>query len=152
MMKPKRAPSANTQSVEVDPVDGVKEIPKKKLHGIDLKSIPSFKLLRRQYKLDNQAAIFRRDVGDLLAHIDIAGSALDTDLLLQICNVAETFFIYGPREDLEKTKAETIMELMKPYFLDNEKVLEVMMKNIAHRIKKSTRWRRLFRRMKNYFF
>jgi len=129
-----------------------REVPSKSLYGIDLKSIPSFKLLRREYKLENQSAIFKRDVGDVLKHISQEASSLDVDLLVQICNIAEEFFIYGPRELLEQSKLDCIKELMVPYFLENEKVLEVMLKSVAHRVKKSTRWRRMFRRLKNYLF
>ena len=127
-------------------------IPKKDLYGISMKNIASFKKLRQDYKLDNQKSVFLKDVSALLSHIPPSEHAFNVELLLQICNVAEEFYIYGDKSSRMASKLETVKEVMLPYFLDNEKLLDVMLHSIEHKIIKSTLFRRLFRRVKNYFF
>ena len=126
-------------------------VPSAKLHGCNLKKIKSFKNMRRSYKLDNQQKIFITDVKQMLMHMDISLNIGNIELLIEICNIANQFFIYGETDDREKSKLEAIHELMLPYFI-NEKWLNIIMNSIQHKITKSNFLKRLYRRGKSFFF
>ena len=127
------------------------EVPPKSLYGNNLKKIKSFKKLRRGYKLQNQKAIFLNDLKQLLQQFPAELHQYDDELLIEILNIAESFFIYGTSEERENIKNECINELMKPYFKNDQ---ELLMKTICHiwqHVHKSTLPRRLWSRFKNFF-
>jgi len=126
-------------------------IPCSTLHGSNLKKIKSFKNMRRNYKLCNQQKIFITDLKQMLAHMDISQNTLNTELLIEVCNIANQFFIYGANEDREKSKLEAIHELLEPYFVSPE-ILDVIMNSVKHKITTSNFIKRLYRRTKNLFF
>ena len=132
--------------------DTIPPIPPKSLYGNDLKKIKSFKKLRRGYKLANQKAIFLNDLKQLLKQFPAEFHQYDDELLIEILNIAESFFIYGSSEERENIKQECISELMKPYFKNDQ---ELLMKTISHiwrYVNKSNLRRRLWARFKNFFF
>jgi hypothetical protein len=132
---------------DIKPVD----VPPKSLYGNNLKKIKSFKKLRRGYKLQNQKAIFLNDLKQLLQQFPAENHQYDDELLIEILNIAESFFIYGTTEERENIKNECISELMKPYFKNDQ---ELLMKTISHiwqHVHKSTLARRLWSRFKNFF-
>ncbi len=132
---------------DIKPVD----VPPKSLYGNNLKKIKSFKKLRRGYKLQNQKAIFLNDLKQLLQQFPAENHQYDDELLIEILNIAESFFIYGTNEERENIKNECISELMKPYFKNDQ---ELLMKTISHiwqHVNKSTLLRRLWSRFKNFF-
>ena len=126
-------------------------VPCATLHGSNLKKIKSFKTMRRSYKLDNQQKIFITDVKQMLMHMDPSLNMGNVELLIEVCNCANQFFIYGQTEDREKSKLEAIHELMLPYFM-NEKWLNTIMDVVQYKITKSNFLKRLYRRTKNLFF
>ena len=133
---------------DIKPVD----VPPKSLYGNNLKKIKSFKKLRRGYKLQNQRAIFINDLKQLLRQFPAELHQYDDELLIEILNIAESFFIYGTQEEREKIKTECIEELMKPYFKNDG---ELLLKTIGHiwvHVNKSNLRRRLWARFKNFFF
>ena len=107
--------------------------------------------MRRSCKLDNQQKIFITDLKQMLSHMDIVQNTLNTELLIEVINIANQFFIYGQNEDREKSKLEAIHELMMPYFV-NEKILDTNIYSIQHKVTKSNFFKRLYRRGKNFFF
>ena len=73
-------------------------------------------------------------------------------MLIEILNIAESFFIYFDFESREKAKVECINDLMLPYFKDD---VELLFKTIGHiwpQVKKTNLFRRLISRFKNFFF
>jgi hypothetical protein len=143
----------NNESVISDKLSGVPVyIPPKSLYGNDLKKIKSFKKLRRGYKLANQKNIFLNDLKQLLQQFPAENHQYDDELLIEILNIAESFFIYGSSEERENIKQECISELMKPYFKNDQ---DLLMKTIGHiwqHVNKSNLRRRLWSRFKNFFF
>ena len=97
---------------DIKPVD----VPPKSLYGNNLKKIKSFKKLRRGYKLQNQRAIFINDLKQLLKQFPAERHQYDDELLIEILNIAESFFIYGSSEERELIKVQCIEELMLPFF------------------------------------
>ena len=131
----------------IKPVD----VPPKSLYGNNLKKIKSFKKLRRGYKLQNQRAIFINDLKQLLKQFPAEHHKYDDELLIEILNIAESFFIYGSSEERELIKMQCIEELMLPYFRMDK---ELLMKTIGHvfvHVNKSNLRRRLWARFKNFF-
>jgi hypothetical protein len=133
---------------DIKPVD----VPPKSLYGNNLKKIKSFKKLRRGYKLQNQRAIFINDLKQLLRQFPAELHQYDDELLIEILNIAESFFIYGEAQEREAIKVQFIEELMKPYFKNDG---ELLLKTIGHiwvHVNKSNLRRRLWARFKNFFF
>jgi hypothetical protein len=133
---------------DIKPVD----VPPKSLYGNDLKKIKSFKKLRKSYKLKNQKQIFISDLKELLKLFPAENHQYDDELLIEILNIAESFFIYGTSEERENIKNECISELMKPYFKNDQDLLMKTISHIWHHVNKSNLRRRLWARFKNFFY
>ena len=128
------------------------DIPPKTLYGNNLKRIKSFKKLRRGYKLQNQKAIFLNDLKELLRQFPSENHKYDDQLLIEILNISESFFIYGDESERETIKTECIKELMCPYFANDTDLLIKTISHVWQHVNKSTLRRRLWSRFKNFFF
>jgi hypothetical protein len=130
------------------------DVPLATLYGAknNLKKINSFRNLRQSYKIDNQKSVFINDMSLMLKHVNVAENELNLQLLIEVCTIANEFFIYGNRENREISKIDSIHELMLPYFRDDIVLLTTMFDSIKHKIVKSNFIKRLYRRMKNLFF
>ena len=152
---PQTTPEPSTTTIIDDVIQSeqiIKDIPLSTLHGHDLKKIKSFKKLRQSYKISNQKSVFITDMNSMLKHMSIDENKLNLVLLVEVCNIANEFFIYGTKTLRESTKIESIHELLLPYFMNDVTVLETMIQSVQHKITKSTILRRTWKRLKNYFF
>lgn len=136
----------------VEPVKKVEDIPPKRVYNHDLKKIKSYRKLRRNHKIHNSKLIFVNDMKSILECFDVENHKLDTELLIEVLNIAESFFIYGNKEEREDCKIESVKTLMLPYFMNNELFLENSIANVYHRVIKSNLAKRLWRRLVNFFF
>ena len=129
------------------------EIPDATLHGAknNLKKIKSFKKLRQSYKVSNQKGVFLNDMKNMLKHMDISNNEFNIDLLVEVSNIANEFFIYGKSEMRETSKAEAVYELLLPYFGDNVHLLSAMLESVQYKIRHSSRLKRLYKRVYNFF-
>ena len=134
--------------------DDVKDIPKATLYGNknNLKKIKSFRSLRQNYKLINQKSVFISDMQKMLDYMDISENRLNTELIIEVSNIAHEFFIYGDKVIREESKFNAVKELLLPYCNNDEFLFTTLLNSVNHKIKKSTLVRRLYRRVKNYFF
>lgn len=123
----------------------------KSLNGYNLKKIKSFKIIRKKYKLNNQTAMFIKDLSIVLREYEPSKFQLDTDMLVHICNIAEDYFIYGARSEREEQKLLAVSTLMRPYFKDDTELLHKMMSVVYDRVNKSTLLKRLYRKLINRF-
>jgi hypothetical protein len=137
-------PQPKPKEVKVD------ALPKSKVYS-SIKKLSSFKQLKTNYKLQSEKEIFVSDVRALLQHLDIEEHKMDTDLLIEVLNACEEYFIYGNREDRELSKNEAVKELMTDFF-DSELVLNKFVSVLGSKVKKSTPFRRLVKRLYNFFF
>lgn len=129
------------------------DVPIATLHGSknNLKKIKSFKTLRQSYKVNNQQAIFISDMKQMLDHLDTTENKFNLELLVEVSNIANEFFIYGKKEIRESSKMEAVNELLLPYFQDDNDILETMLKSVQNKITSSNAFRRGFRRLYNFF-
>lgn len=129
------------------------EIPTATLYGSknNLKKIKSFKKLRQSYKVSNQKGIFINDMKNMLKHMDISNNEFNIDLLVEVSNIANDFFIYGKSNMREQSKAEAVYELLLPYFGDNVHLLSAMLESVQYKIRHSSRLKRLYKRVYNFF-
>lgn len=137
------------ESVSTD--DAPKNVPPSNLYGHNLKKMKSYKKLRRGYKLSNQKAIFLGDLNAILKEFKPDAHKYDDELLIEILDLAEKYFVYGSKEDRENVKSECVLELMKPFFNNDENLIEKTISNVWHRVDKSNGMRRAFIRLKNFF-
>lgn len=133
---------------EKEPVS-IGELPKSKLYS-RLKKLSSFKEIKKSYKLQSQKDIFVADIKALLQHLNVSEHEYDIELLVEVMNACEEFFIYGSSDERQKCKADAVFELMIPFF-KSEQVLEKFISTIQGKVKKSNFLRRLFRKVYNFF-
>jgi len=126
------------------------QLPKSKVYS-SIKKLSSFKQLKSNYKMQTQKNVFVSDVRALLSHLDAQEHKMDTDLLVEVLNACEEYFVYGNKEDREQSKSEAVKELMVEFF-DSELVLNKFVSVLESKVKKSTRLRRLVKRLYNFFF
>ena len=129
------------------------EIPSATLHGNknNLKNIKSFKKLRQTYKVSNQKTVFVTDMKNMLDHLDVGDNKFNLELLVEVSNIANEFFIYGESESRESTKIEAVHELLLPYFQGDSDILELMLVSVQKTIRKSTMFKRGIKRLYNFF-
>jgi len=145
------APNLKVEEVKIEEIKKVHEVPPNSIYGHNLKSISSYNKLRKGYKLSNQKSIFLTDIKAILKEFPADKHQYDDELLVEILNIAEAYFIYGNKEDREKAKEECIKEILLPYFRDD---VELLVKTIAHvwyKVKKTNMLKRCWSRFKNFF-
>ena len=116
----------------------------------NLKKLASFKQIKKNYKLQSQKDIFVSDVRSLLQHLDKDEHEYDIELLIEVLNACEEFFIYGNKEERTQCKLDAINELMLDYF-GNEQVLNKFVGTIKNQVKKSNFMKRTLKKVKNFF-
>ena len=128
-------------------------IPSATLHGSknNLKKIKTFKKLRQSYKVTNQKTVFVTDMKNMLNHLDICDNKFNLELLVEVSNIANEFFIYGESDTRETSKTEAVHELLLPYFQDDEDILSIMIESVQNKIRKSSSLRRAVKRIYNFF-
>ena len=129
----------------------VEDVPPKRVFSHDLKKIKSYRKLRRNFKINNSKLVFINDMKSILVCFQLEEHKLDTELLIEVLNIAESFFIYGNKQEREDCKLEAVRELMLPYFFDNELILDKSIANVYHRVKKSNLAKRVWSRLINFF-
>ena len=149
--------NVNTEPVNVpneqkaDEVKSVRDVPPNTIYGHNLKKISSYNKLRKGYKLSNQKAIFLNDIKAILKEFPPANHQYDDELLVEILNIAEAYFIYGSAVDREKVKQDCIMELLLPYFKNDVELLFKTISHVWNNVKKTNIAKRLWSRCKNFF-
>jgi hypothetical protein len=129
------------------------EIPPKKLFNFDLKKLKSFKKIRQAYKKKNLEFVFVNDLSVILnEYTPVKDYEFCDELLVQIMNIAEEYFIQKNKTEREESKTSSIKKLMLPYYRDDEKLLDIHISHLYHKVKKSNIAKRMYQRTKNFFF
>lgn len=152
-MKPHPETKPEEKQEDVENIENVK-IPQKTIYGHNLKKLKSFKKIRQSYKMKNMKATFVNDLSVILKEYspNDTDNDLNDELLLEILNIAEEYFIYPyNKQEREQIKKESVFMLMKPYFRNDEILLEKTIKNIWNRVNKSNALKRVYRRIKLFF-
>ena len=147
--QPNHDASASASGASQD--ESQQKIPPSNLYGHSLKKMKSYSKIRRGYKLSNQKKIFLGDVHAILEEFTPDDHKYDDELLIEILDLAEKYFVYGTKEDRECVKSDCVLELMKPFFNGDEILIEKTISNVWHRVNKSNSFRRGFTRFKNFF-
>lgn len=143
------------EPVEVEVEDELKKyvIPPKKMFNVDLKKLKSFKQIRQKYKKKNMEFVFVNDLKVILdEYSPIKEFEFCDELLVQIMNIAEEYFIQKDKTEREESKLLSIKKLMLPYYRNDEKLLDIHIKHLKHLVKKSNVFKRVYQRTKNFFF
>jgi len=127
-------------------------VPQKSLYNYNLKKIKSFKQIRRKYKLSTQSHIFIHDLSLILQEYTPAEFQFDNELLVHILNIAESYFIYGSKIERNEQKTQAVMQLMKPYYRDDNQLLTVMISSVWNKVNKTNIFKRVIKRIQNNFF
>lgn len=140
----------NVESVEEEKEND--DVPPKTVYNYSLKRLKSYKNIRKACKMKNMKKVFVDDLKSVLKEFKVKDNELNDELLVEIMNIAEQYFFYPKtKEEREQLKSEVVFELMLPYFRNDIKLLEKTIGHVAHKVKKSKLYQRLFSRFK-YFF
>lgn len=138
---------------EVQDANGLQNVPQKQILGHSLKRLKSFKKIRGVYKQKNMKNVFLNDLKTILNEYspNSPDNKYNSELLIEILNISEEYFVY-PRNTSERNeiKRTSVIELMKPYFDDNEQLLETCINNVWNKVNKSNYAKRLYSRLKNF--
>jgi hypothetical protein len=129
----------------------IKDVPPKSIYGNNLKNISSYNKLRQGYKLNNQKTVFLNDIKAILKEFPHGKHQYDDELLIEILNIAESYFIYGNKEQRELMKQECIFEILLPYFRDDRELLLKTISHVWYKVKKTSLLKRCWGRFKNFF-
>jgi hypothetical protein len=125
-------------------------LPKSKVYS-SLKKLSTFKTIKSNYKLQTQKQIFVSDVQALLSHLDKNMHKMDIELLVEVLNASESYFVYGSEVERNTSKSEAVHELMIDFFESND-VLTKFISVLDSKVTKSTFLRRCVKRVANFFF
>ena len=134
--------------IESEPLD----LDESKAHEYNLKKMKSFKQIRKKSKHSDQLSIYFAYMNKVLKKYDAKTNQLDIKLLILVLNVTEGFFIFQSKEEREIMKREAVIKIMKPYFRNDEEVLNAMIGCVWHRVKKSNIIKRFFKRLNMQIF
>lgn len=143
-------PEQLVQPVQLEPNVGL-NLPKDDIYK-RMKKLTTFKQIKRSYKLESQKAQFLADLDELFKHLNVEDHLYDTELLIELMNATEQYFIYGTKDQRDQSKAEVVKEVMLKFFNNDERVLDKFIATVFKKVKKSTLMRRLYRRVYNFFF
>lgn len=153
--EPEPEPEAEPLAKEDEKLEQLRkyEIPPKTLFNFDLKKLKSFKKIRQAYKKKNMEFVFVNDLSVILnEYTPIKDYEFCDELLVQIMNIAEEYFIQKSVTEREESKSSSIKKLMLPYYRNDEKLLDIHISHLYHKVKKSTLIKRLYQRTKKFFF
>lgn len=118
----------------------------------DLKKMKSFKVKRKAHKFVNQGKMFVDELGVVLDQYEPGEHQFDLDLLVNVLDIAEGFFIHGNDSERVKQKRDAVKAVMLPYFRDDCDILDIMVTSVWKRVKKSTYIKRKWKKLKAFFF
>ena len=148
--KPSPSPKSSSTPIASSTPKSFDSIPPKSLFNSNLKQLSSFKDMRKNIKNELQYQEFVRETDEVLKYFDCKGdNKYDHELLLFVMNMAENFFVYEP--ELGYTKEKATIELLKPYYNDDEVLIKSIIKLVLKDVKKSTAFRRVYNRSLNFF-
>ena len=129
------------------------DVPPKQIFNYNLKQLKSFKKIRQSYKLKNLKYTFLSDMKIVLNEYLPTDSEnqYNTELLLEVLNIAEEYFINKDRTEREVYKKDCVIELLLPYFNNDKQLLLKTIQLVDHKIKKVGLFKRLYLRG-NLFF
>ena len=102
--------------------------------------------------MSNQSQIFINDLSLILQEYIPEDFQFDNELLVHILNIAESYFIYGNKEERNDQKVKAVMILMKPYFRNDEQLLNIMISSVWSKVSKTNMLKRIYKRLQNSVF
>ena len=125
----------------------------KRIFNYNLKKLKSFRNIRKKSKIRNLKKVFISRITVILKEYPIDSvNELNHDLLLEVCNISEGYFFYpNNKEEREKLKMDSVIQLMLPYFRSDLLLLNKTIELISNKIKKTNNLKRLYPRLR-YFF
>lgn len=128
-------------------------IPEKRVMGHNFGKMKSFNKIINDKEAKKSQHIFISLVSKVINEFKLKEeyNDLNNDLLLEVVNCSEKVFISKNKEEREQLKKESIILLMKPFFRNDEKLIEYAMKNIDHMIKRVGMFERIYLRIKEHY-
>lgn len=125
------------------------ELPKF-LFGADLKQIDGYRDIRKSMKIEKLKTEFIEENKKIMRLFTTEQKQYDHKLILYVCQLAEHFFI--SHKKLGPVKEEAVIEIMKQFFNNDEKLIKSIIQLVMPQIKKSTLRRRMSSRAVKFFY
>jgi len=131
--------------------DDMTELPTR-VFDYNLTKLKSFKQKQKNHKFASQGKLFMHDLGVVLSQYSVHEHQFDLELLTTVLNIAESFFIHGSDHERAVQKEHAVEELMKKYFRNDVEILNLMIKSVSGRIKRSTYMARKWKKFRSFFW
>ena len=89
-----------------------------------------------------QQKMFVDDITHILTQCPVESHQFDDELLTEVLSIAESFFVYGSKEERDAAKTTAVHQLMAPYFSNNDILLEKTVGHVWRHVKKTSMLRR----------
>ena len=132
--------------------DEIQPVPNARYGNINLKKYNSFKETRCLIKLSNQELLASQQLNIWLGSVDKNLNMFNLDLIIDVCNFCESFFIYGSKEQRECSIEKIVVKCLLPFCKNDTDIVKALMLSVAHRVKKSTKMSRNKTKLFNFFF
>jgi hypothetical protein len=143
--KPK--PKPQLAEVHLQEHSGAADVPVASIYGHNLRKIKKYKKIRRNRKISVQTQVFINDISAILQEFPVGDNTYNDELLTEVLSIAESYFIYGSKQEREEAKSKAVRELMLPYYHDDTFLFEKMVGHVWSGVVKSTWLKRAWKRL-----
>ena len=124
--------------------------PRTDINGKKIK-LKNYKDLRTLHKISKQRELFISHLKVILKEYEPNENQLDDEMLIEVLNIAEEYFYIGNKEQRDEAKQSAVREVMLPYFMTNDFVLDKCISNVYHKVRKSNCVKRSLKRVSHFF-
>ncbi len=118
------------------------------LHSDVKGKLPKFRQKRKAVKHDNMQKEFVIEMQKVLKVFRVDEEHYDHEIVLFACQVAEDFFL---DKGVGEVKMKCVVEACKPFFDNNEELVQKIVELVFRDVIKSSLWRRNQTRLLNFF-
>lgn len=138
------------QEVKLEDKNETQLPPRTDINGKKIK-LKNYKDLRTLHKISKQRELFISHLRVILKEYNPTENQLDDEMLIEVLNIAEEYFYIGNKEQRNEAKQSAVKEIMLPYFMDNDLILDKSIANIYHKVRKSNWFKRSLKRVSHFF-
>jgi hypothetical protein len=138
------------QEIKLEEKNEIQLPPRTDINGKKIK-LKNYKDLRTLHKINKQRDLFISHLKVILKEYSPNENQLDDEMLIEVLNIAEEYFYIGNKEQRNEAKQSAVKEIMLPYFMNNDFVLDKCIGNIYHKVRKSNWVKRSLKRVSHFF-
>lgn len=138
------------QEVKLEEKNETQLPPRTDINGKKIR-LKNYKDLRTLHKISKQRELFISHLKVILKEYNPNDNQLDDEMLIEVLNIAEEYFYIGNKDQRNEAKQSAVKEIMLPYFMNNDLILDKSIANIYHKVRKSNWVKRSLKRVSHFF-